>query len=150
MRVRDVMSTEVVTVLPQSTYEEVAKILYEQGLSGVPVLDETGKLIGMISEKTLFRALYPRYRNFFVEGGGAYRNQEAAEHEIDQVRKHPVGRYMQTRVVTIDPDAPILRAGSLMLAYNFHRLPVLDRDALVGIVTREDIFGAILKHRLDF
>ena len=59
-----------------------------------------------------------------------------------------IEKYMSEQVVTIDIDAPILRAGGLMLARGLHRLPVMENGKMVGIVSREDIYSAVLKKHL--
>jgi len=147
MKVRDVMITPVVTVSPATSYEETARLLYENHFSGVPVTGDDGKLLGIVSEKDLFRAMYPRYEEYVLEPH-AYLDQEVREGEIRTIRKQPIGKFMNTKVVTIEADAPILHAGGLMLARGFHRLPVIDHGILVGIVTREDIYGAVFKKYL--
>lgn len=147
MKVREVMITSVITVSPSTTYEEAVRVLHENKISGVPVVNERGKITGIISEKDLFRAMYPLYEEYILEPH-AYYNQERQEEEIETIRKQPVEKFMSKQVITIEIDAPILRAGGLMLARNLHRLPVVDGEKLVGIVTREDIYGAILKKHL--
>ena len=147
MRVREVMITPVVTISPTTTYEEAARVLHVHKISGVPVVDEKGKLVGLLSEKDLFRAMYPLYEEYILEPH-AYYNQELQEEEIEAIRKQPVEKYMSTRVVTIDGDSPVLHAGGLMLAHGLHRLPVVENGKLAGIVTREDIYGTILKRHL--
>lgn len=149
MKVRTVMGTRIQMVSPKTTYEEAAKIMDQYKISGLPVVEKNGTLVGMISEKDLFRALYPRYE-YYAADPEAYRDREAQENEIETIRKNPVELYMSRNVLTIEPDAPILKAGGLMLARGFHRLPVVDNGKLVGIVTREDIYGAVLKHHLGY
>ncbi len=149
MKVRDIMVTDVVTVSPHTAYEDVAGVLHEHKLSGLPVVDgTTGKVVGIVSEKDLFRAMYPLYEEYILEPH-AHIDQEVQEEEIEAIRKQPVEKYMSKSVVTVDAGAPILRAGGLMLARGIHRLPVMEDGKLVGIVTREDIYGAILKKHLQ-
>ncbi len=147
MRVRDVMVTEVITVTPETAYEDAAFLLHKHQVSGMPVVDENGVLAGIISEKDLFRALYPRYEEY-VSNPEAYTDQERQEVEIESVRKQPVHKYMNRKVVTISAGASVLHAGGLMLARGVHRLPVVENGKLVGIVAREDIYSAILKKHL--
>ncbi len=147
MKVRDVMIAPVITVSPWTTYEDTALLLCARNISGVPVVNDEGELVGIVSEKDLFRAMYPRYEEYILEPH-AFCDRELQEEEIKTVRKQPVEKYMSKQVVTIDADAPILRAGGLMLARGLHRLPVIDKGKLVGIVTREDIYGTILKKHL--
>ncbi|MEK7077096.1 MAG: CBS domain-containing protein, partial [Patescibacteria group bacterium] len=61
MKVKDVMGKDVVTVSPETTYEEAARLLDGHKISGLPVVDKGGNLVGMLSEKDLFKALYPKY-----------------------------------------------------------------------------------------
>ncbi len=147
MKVREVMVTPVVTVTSGATYEDAAFLLHKNNLSGMPVVDAQGAVVGVISEKDLFRALYPLYEEYILEPH-AYCNQEQREDEIESIRKQPVENLMSRRVVSINPNDPILHAGGLMLAHGVHRLPVIEDGKLVGIVTREDIYGAILKKHL--
>jgi len=149
MKVRTVMGTRIQTVSPKTTYEEAAKIMDQYKISGLPVVEKNGALVGMISEKDLFRALYPRYE-YYAADPEAYRDHEAQENEIETIRKNPIELYMSRKVLTIEPDAPILKAGGLMLARGIHRLPVVENGKLVGIVTREDIYSAVLKHHLGY
>lgn len=147
MRVRDVMIVPVVTASPETTYEAVAKLLREHRVSGVPIVQKNGALVGIVSEKDLFRALFPLYEEFLMNPE-IYANQEQQEDEVEMIRERPIKEYMSHNVITIDADARVLHAGGLMLAHNIHRLPVMDGGKLVGIVTREDIYGTILKKHL--
>jgi len=148
MKVREVMITSVVTVMPRTTYEDAAFLLNKNHLSGMPVVDGENKVIGVISEKDLFRALYPLYEEYVLEPH-AYCNQEQREDDIEAIRKQPIENLMSRKVISVGPDDPVLHAGGLMLAHNIHRLPVIKDEKLVGIVTREDIYGTILKKHLS-
>jgi CBS domain-containing protein len=147
MKVRDVMVTPVITVSPTTTYEEAAKIMHTNHISGVPVVDDKGGLLGIVSEKDLFRAMFPLYEEYAVTPDIIV-DKEAQEGEIELIRKYPVEKYMSRKVITIGPNSPILCAGGLMLAHGLHRLPVVEDKELIGIVTREDIYGTILKKHL--
>ncbi|MEI7512330.1 MAG: CBS domain-containing protein [Candidatus Uhrbacteria bacterium] len=142
MKVRDVMETAVVTVPIGTTYREVAKLLVTGVMSGLPVVDETGKVVGIVSEKDLFRVLYPYYRSFY-ENPELYSDSEAREHKAEDVADHPVESFMTTTVWTVEPDMPVMRAGALMLAKNIHRMPVMENGKLIGIVTRGHIYRTV-------
>jgi CBS domain-containing protein len=142
------MVTPVTTVMPETTYEDAAFLLNENHLSGLPVVDAENKVVGVISEKDLFRALYPLYEDYVLEPH-AYCNQEQREDEIESIRKQPIKDLMSRKVISVSPDDPVLHAGGLMLAHNIHRLPVIKDGKLVGIVTREDIYGTILRKHLQ-
>ena len=148
MKVRDVMTTSVITVSPAATYEETARILYKHNLSGVPVVNGHGKLVGIVSEKDLFRAMYPLYEEYILEPH-AYYDQEIQENEIEIIRKRPIEKYMSKQVITVSAGDSVLHAGGLLLARGLHRLPVTENGKLVGIVSREDIYSSILKKHLQ-
>ncbi len=150
MKVRDVMTTKVITITPDVTYEEAAKMLYEHRYSGFPVVDNAGNIVGILSEKNLFRGLYPSYEDFMSDPEGYFLSQEGREVRIKDIRKRPIAEFMLKDVVTIHPDASIMRAGGIMLARGFYRLPVMEDGTIVGMVTRDKIFSNILKTHLGF
>ncbi len=147
MKVRDVMTKEVVVLSESTPYEEAARILYGNKISGAPVVDATGKIAGILSEKDLFRAMFPCYGEYLAEPH-AYLDQESREGMVGDIRYEPIENYMTAPAVIVDADAPLLRAGGLMLAYGLHRLPVMEKGRLIGIVTREEIFQTILQRHL--
>lgn len=147
MKVRDVMRSPVISVAADAKYEEAARLLRENHLSGLPVIGPDGTLVGVVSEKDLFRAIYPRYEEF-ASSPEACLDQEAQESAVHEVRSTPVSQHMTAGVLTVSPNAPVLQAGGLMLARGIHRLPVVESGKLVGIVTRREIYGAILQREL--
>ena len=148
MKVRDVMRRNVKVISVGSTYEEAAGIMYANGFSGLPVVDSRMNLVGIISEKDLFRALYPRYEEV-ARHPDEFRDPYDMEGEMSNLRCSLVEDHMRRNVITIHPDAAIMRAGGLMLAHGIHRLPVVEKGKLVGIVTRKEIYGSILERNLD-
>jgi len=149
MRIKDIMAHEVVTVTPKTSYADAARLMHEQSLPSLPVCDDSGALVGILSEKDLFRAMFPGYIEFNATPA-AFVNEESFEDRIDELRSVPVLSFMEHRVHTIGKDEPIMKAGGLMLAKHIHRLPVVEDGKLVGMVSREDVFSAILKTHLGF
>lgn len=147
MKIRNVMKSPVITISEFATYEEAARILYNNRVSGAPVVDGQGNLVGILSEKDLFRVLFPFEKSFY-DNPEAYLDFEGREKKIDEISHDVITPYISRKVVTVDPDTPILKAGGLMLAKGIHRLPVMENGKLVGIVSRKDIFGRILKNHL--
>lgn len=147
MKIRNVMKSPVVTVSEFATYEEAAKILCSNKISGAPVVDGQGNLVGLISEKDLFRVLFPFEKSFY-DNPEAYLDFEKRESKIEEIRKDVITPYISRKVITIDPNMPIMKAGGLMLAKGVHRLPVVENGKLAGIVSRKDIFGRIFKNHL--
>ncbi|MEB3359844.1 MAG: CBS domain-containing protein [Synechococcales bacterium] len=112
---RDLMSSPVRTVRPQTTIGEAQRILLRYGHSGLSVVDEGDRLVGVISRRDIDIALH---------------------HDFSHA---PVKGFMTTRLKTITPDTPLPDIESLMVTYDIGRLPVLDGEDLVGIVTRTDV-----------
>lgn len=112
---RDLMSSPVRTILPETTIQQAQRILLRYGHSGLSVVDEAGKLIGMISRRDIDIALHHGFSHAPVKG------------------------YMSSNLKTIQPETPLPTIESLMVTYDIGRLPVLENGQLVGIVTRTDV-----------
>jgi len=112
---RELMSSPVRTIRPDTTIEEAQRILLRYGHSGLSVVDAQGELLGIISRRDLDIALH---------------------HGFNQ---SPVKGYMTSTLKTIAPDTTLPEIESLMVTYDIGRLPVLDQGQLVGIVTRTDV-----------
>ena len=150
MRVRDVMHTKIVTVSPDTSYEGAAKLMHVEQISAIPVVDANGALEGILSEKDLFRAIYPDYSEYFVNPE-AFNDEDKREERVRELREHPVYEYMTTNVETVTPQTPLMLAGGRMIAHRIHTLPVIEEhNKLVGIISREMVFSVILKQKLGF
>lgn len=112
---RELMSSPVRTILPQTTIAEASRILLRYGHSGLSVVNEQGQLVGIISRRDLDIALHHGFSHAPVKG------------------------YMSSNLKTITPDTPLPVIESLMVTYDVGRLPVLENNQLVGIVTRTDV-----------
>ncbi|BAY38304.1 polyA polymerase [Nostoc sp. NIES-2111] len=112
---RDLMSSPVRTIRPETTIAEAQRILLRYGHSGLSVVDSQGQLMGVISRRDLDIALHHGFNHAPVKG------------------------YMTTNVKTIAPDTTLPQIESLMVTYDIGRLPVLENGQLVGIVTRTDV-----------
>ncbi|AFY50511.1 tRNA nucleotidyltransferase/poly(A) polymerase [Nostoc sp. PCC 7524] len=112
---RDLMSSPVRTIRPETTIAEAQRILLRYGHSGLSVVDTADQLVGVISRRDLDIALHHGFSHAPVKG------------------------YMTTNLKTITPDTTLPQIESLMVTYDIGRLPVLDSGQLVGIVTRTDV-----------
>lgn len=144
MLVRDVMKTDVVTIPKGTTWRMVAETLLGNVISGAPVVETDGRVIGVVSEKDVFRAIYPSYEEWY-EGPQAYTDFLALEEEARRAQEKRVEEFMTKRLVSVPSNTPILKVGALMVATGIHRVPVVDEGKLVGMVSRRDIFRAILR-----
>ena len=141
------MQVRVITISPDAPYEEAAKLLRVYNVSGIPVVDENGDVIGVLSEKDLFYALFPNYIDFY-KNPESYLDLESREKAIIHLKGKPVRDIMSTDVIVIAPDDKVMKAGSIMLTKNIHRLPVVEEGKLIGIISRRDIFKNILSQHL--
>lgn len=148
MQVKEIMIKKVITVSPEMTCQEIAKLLFTKKISGAPVVDNKGKLIGIVSEKDIFRAFYPSYQEFY-ERPVDHIDFDKLESEAINKAKKKVAEVMTKELITVSPDTPILKIGALMIARGIHRVPVVDKEKLVGIVTRRDIYRSITKTYLE-
>lgn len=147
MKVRDVMQVRVITIPPDAPYEEAARLLRVYNISGIPVVGEDGAILGVLSEKDLFRALYPNYTDFY-KTPEAYLDLDKREEAISHVRFKPVKELMSVDVTFVTPEDKVMKAGSIMLTKSVHRLPVVEEGKIVGIISRRDIFKNILSQHL--
>lgn len=147
MTIDQVMKTEVITINKNKTYKEAIKILFDNKISGAPVVDDNGNIVGMFSEKDVFKVLYPFYKSFY-EHPEEYTDPEDREHKALEIQNYKVERLMITNIISIHPKEKVMAAGGLMLAKGIHRLPVIEDGKMIGIVTRRDIYHAILKREL--
>lgn len=148
MRIKDIMVSPVITVPTDATYVEAALILYTNHITGAPVVSSDGHVIGVVSEKDLYRILYPWYQSYYLNPE-EYVDFETRESKASDIRDHRVETFMTAPVITTHPDTPLLRAGAIMLAKHIHRLPVIEKDHLVGIVTRGELYRRIIQTQLE-
>jgi CBS domain-containing protein len=152
MFVRDVMTSKVITIPFTSTIREAVQILVGHKISGAPVVDGTNQLIGIVSEKGIFRKLYPSY-NEFHEEESSFWNFERIESRATEVANLKVVEVMSPRVICVHPDFPLAKAGGLILAKSIHRLVITDNGKedgkIVGIITRNDIYKALFQKEFD-
>jgi CBS domain-containing protein len=139
-RVRDVMTTSVVTVDRITPYKEIVRLLVEHKISGMPVLSMGRKVTGVVSEGDLLAARDPASRSgwrHWTFGREVHRGRTA-----DMLMTSPA--------VTIHPDAAIAAAARLMNSHHIRRLPVVDADGkLAGIVSRRDLLSIFLRPDAD-
>jgi CBS domain-containing protein len=131
MLVKDVMTTKVHTLFISDSYSKIVNLLVSRKITGVPVVNKSGKVVGVISEKDLFFRLFPSQKRFY-KNPEYYMNFEHLEDESRKISKLKARDFMSRKLITVSPEDNILKACSLCLIYNIRRL-VLDRGKLVGI-----------------
>jgi CBS domain-containing protein len=145
MKVRDVMSRDVVAVHPTTPLKETARLMSTYGISGLPVIDDAGSVVGVVSEADF---LIKERGSEAVRGGplerflGESRETHATRSKIGAVT---AGEMMTVPALTIEPEASLREAAELMVRERINRLPVVRGGSLIGIVTRADLVRAYLR-----
>jgi len=143
MRARELMSTPVVTVSPETSLKDVAEKMAAHNVSGVPVVDQFGHLVGIVSESDVVMKLaYQETRR------GLVGLLDALAHSVGAVKKleaHTAANLMTPRVISAGPDASFRELLHLMTSYDVNRLPIVESDRVIGIVTRADILRTLAR-----
>ena len=145
--VADVMSRDPITVKPQTSIKEAIKILVEHHISGLPVVDDAGKAVGVISETDLLwqeAGVEPPLYIMFLDSVIFLENPARHEQELHKALGQTVGEVMSSDAVTVKPDQPLQKAAKLMQEKSIRRLAVTDDDdKVIGILTAGDIVRAM-------
>lgn len=124
--VRDYMDLEVATLAPETDLLEAIDYLIEKHVTGAPVVDAEGRLVGMLTEFDCLRLL-------------------ALGHQAD-VAVGTVGAFMTKDPITLTPNTDIYYASGIFLSHTFRRLPIVENGQLVGAITRYDLLRALSRN----
>lgn len=146
MKAKDIMTTRVVTLSPGNSVRRAAEIMLDRGVSGLPVIDDDARLVGIISEGDLMRRA-----EFGIRPASAATVSSSEQRARAYVKSHSrnVGDVMSSKVVTVDEETPVNRIAALMEEHRIKRVPVTRDGKLVGIVSRRDLMRAIVVAKLD-
>lgn len=134
MKVHDFMQTSVFTVSPDDLIDRVFFLLHYEKIRHLPVIDDKGHIVGIVSDRDLYKALGPKSRSRAV-GPAARKAGETQLHVIPRKVRH----IMRRGVITVTPDEDASKAATMMARKKIGALPVVNGDELVGIVTATDI-----------
>jgi CBS domain-containing protein len=145
--VRDIMTPDPVTVPPTMSVTEAARLMIDRHIGALPVVDE-GKLVGLVTEGDLImkdiKLQYPTYIHL-LDGFIMYPPSTTRfEHELKKAVAATVGDVMTADPHTTQADASIEDVATLLVDRDVSRLPVLDGDKLVGMVTKSDVLRSIV------
>lgn len=140
MTVRDVMTANVAAVGPHATLRQVAELMVERGISGVPVVDENHRVLGVVSESDIIvkaaHQTYPQELLARLFGRGTDERRMSAETAEEAMTAPPI---------TIAADRPLSEAARLMVQARVKRLPVEEGGVLIGVLARGDLVRAFLR-----
>jgi CBS domain-containing protein len=142
MKVQEIMTTDVLTIGPEAPLKDVARILVEHRVSGIPVCDIERRVLGVVSEGDILYKSQPRDGRggplaWLLDSGSASAAAKAAARTVDEAMTAPA--------ITISPLRSVDEAARLMTEHGVNRLPVVAGGELVGIVTRADLVRAFTR-----
>jgi CBS domain-containing protein len=143
MNAADLMTRNVATIAPTATVQEAARLMLERHVSALPVVDQQGALVGMISEGDLLRRVETGtdrkpswWLDIFASG------EQRAEGYL-KTHGTRVGDVMSRSLYTVEPSTPLAAVADLLERRRIKRVPVVEADRIVGIVSRADLLRAI-------
>lgn len=148
---KDVMQTHLITVDPSSPLVDVQRLFVEEEINGAPVVDDTGRLLGVVSSVDILRgveeeheagATNPVYFRDLLEFSGPDWTRMPEDFQ-DRLSELTAADVMTESVVSVPSDAPIPRIAGILREHRIHRVMVVDGDALVGIITTLDLVGLL-------
>jgi CBS domain-containing protein len=143
MNANDIMTVRVVTIAPDATVQSAAKLMLEHGVSALPVVDKNGTLVGIISEGDLIRRAETDTERksswwlTFVSGA------EQLAHDFVKAHGTKVADVMTREVVVARPDTPLRDVARLLEDNRIKRVPVVEGDLVIGIVSRANLLQAL-------
>ncbi len=146
---REIMTREVITIGPEASVEDLAKLLESRRISGVPVVDSSGALVGVVTQLDLVQrsrdldlppALNILDLHLFLETPSHFQKR------LEKLLGDRVKDVMTEDPFTVAPDTPVQEIAGLMAAKGVHTLPVLEGGKLVGIVGKLDLIRGLAGH----
>ncbi len=143
MNARDIMVSPVITVTARSLVRDAAKLMLERQVSGLPVVDDDGKLVGIVSEGDLMRRTETgteRRRSWWLR---LVAGEDALASEYAKANARKVGDVMTSPVVTATPTTSVREIADLFEKHAIKRVPILSDGQLVGIVSRANVIQLV-------
>ncbi|HRD76563.1 MAG TPA: CBS domain-containing protein [Hyphomicrobiaceae bacterium] len=144
MKARDVMSKTVVTVTPDTTIGDVARLMSEKRISGMPVVTADGKVVGVISESDLLHRSElgtEKQRNWWLR---VFAEPDRLAREYAKAHGNKVADVMTSNVLSVSADDDLAKVAEILERHKVKRLPVVDGGKLVGVITRGDLVRALV------
>lgn len=145
--VNDIMTTEVITLLPDMDITQATRLLLDNRINGAPVVDEGGQLVGILCQSDLIaqQKKLPLPTVFtLLESYITLPSTKKIESQIRKIAALKVSDAMTPHPTTVTPDADLETVAALMVDRNYHTLPVMQGSRLVGIIGKEDVLRTLL------
>ena len=147
LKVKDIMSKDVISVTPETEITKAAKILLEKRINGMPVIDPFGRLVGIICQSDLVAQQkgIPVPSVFtFLESFIPLTSRKRLDKEMEKIAALTVKEAMTLEPVTVSPETEIEDVARLMVDKKYHTLPVVEEGRVVGVVGKEDVLKTLL------
>lgn len=144
---RNIMSNEVITVTEETTVKELARILSIHQISGVPVVDDNGKLVGVVTESDLIfqtKKVHIPTVITILDSVFYLENPDKMGDEMKKMAGAKVKDILTSGPVTVTEDTPLEEIATIMAEKNMHTLPVVNKDTLVGVIGKKDIIRTLI------
>jgi len=149
LKAKDIMKRDLLTVSPDTHVTEAAKMLLEKHVNGLLVVDENGRLVGILCQSDLvaqqMRMPMPSVFNL-LDGWIPIGSPASLEKEVRKIAAIKVAEAMTTNPITVNPETSLEEIATLMVSKSFHTLPVLEQGKLVGIIGKEDVLRTLIGH----
>ena len=147
LKAKDIMTRELITVSPQTEISAAAKILIETRINGLPVINDSGKLVGILCQSDLVAqqknipipSVYTLLESFIP-----LTSIKRIDKEVEKIAALRVEQAMTPDPVTVGPETGIEDVARLMVDKKYHTLPVMEDDKIVGVVGKEDVLKTLL------
>ncbi len=146
MKAKQIMTIDLVAVTEKSTLREVIQLMLENNISGIPVVDNDGKLKGIVSESDVIRLKRKLHMPDYIQLLESLINNAYPEDfnaAVTRALKMPVAEFMTKQVITVNENTSLFEITHLMLEHGINRILVVRDSRLAGIVTRRDIIRAM-------
>jgi CBS domain-containing protein len=146
LRAKDIMTRAVHSVTADTDVEELARLFVTKGVSAMPVLDEAGRLEGVVTETDLVEQDKPLHVPTVIslfDWVLYLESEKNFREEVEKITARKVGEICTREVVTCTPDTPVSEIAALMIEKKAHLIPVVEEKKVVGVVARLDIIRAM-------
>ncbi|WP_052764098.1 CBS domain-containing protein [Microvirga massiliensis] len=141
MKAGDVMTTGAATIRPEASLADAARIMLDNRISGLPVVDSAGKLVGIITERDFLRRGKDDARRWL----DILLDEASGQDTADQLNDRRVADVMSTDPLTVSVETSVSEITELMERHNVRRIPVVANDKVAGIVSVTDLLLALMR-----
>lgn len=147
MKVSEIMSSPVKTLKGDQTLEQTAKLMLNSNIGGIPIVDDDGKLIGMVTESDFSAKEHaiPFSRIYAPQLFGKWMSKEGVEKAYEAARTITVDKIMSSPVITVNKEDTVAEAVRKMLEHHIHRIVVAEQGVPEGILSRRDLLKLVVK-----